>query len=635
MTRSGFLALSIWLTFWASAEASASNTPRSLTKGNAMSVNVVDFGAIPDDGKDDAPAFRAAEQFAAKGAEIVIPAGTYHIATSVPVTKKVQWVGAGGPSRANGTSKLIWTGVDNGKMFVLAEGPAVVGITFSGLTFADGATPAKRCRFLVLDSVQSAVIERNTFLTSYVGYAVDVLGASYFNTIRDNRFEDTGVRIGFDANATEVAGNHFFANPVKPILSTAIRVETGVNGLRILANTIEGHFGSAGIDIERAVYGSVQNNRVEAYSGVPMRIGRVVGMNLDPNFLFRSGTGPLVEFYGSSFTKFEGNAFSNHNEGGQSMTLGEAADHTLRDEKLATGDLADFNFKHPQFVQNVAAEYTKDGRRSDRPFLTLKNAFGPSPLVILGSLDGASLPIKYVQDQGMWITFSVLADARTLNVGNPSIHIETGSTNAPPGYVPERSYIPKDGKKHWVKISRRVDSADSYYRFSVDVALTGRYHAEDAVRVYGATVHLGTGALSAPLYEMSDAAPTAGTWSAGRFFRNDSPVAGGPFGWVCTSSGSPGVWRAVGLVGETIRASTTTDVARIAANTCAPDLTISVVGAAVGAECIAGLPATISPGVLGACFVAAKDTVKLRLCNTTTVASDPPSASYSIRVVNP
>lgn len=44
------------------------------------------------------------------------------------------------------------------------------------------------------------------------------------------------------------------------------------------------------------------------------------------------------------------------------------------------------------------------------------------------------------------------------------------------------------------------------------------------------------------------APPTQGTYAQGDFVRNAKPVAGAPFGWVCTAGGNPGTWKPV-LIG--------------------------------------------------------------------------------------
>lgn len=64
-----------------------------------------------------------------------------------------------------------------------------------------------------------------------------------------------------------------------------------------------------------------------------------------------------------------------------------------------------------------------------------------------------------------------------------------------------------------------------------------------------ATAHtryqVGTGRLR----RMSaSAAPTTGTWLTGEQVVNSAPAPGGYMGWVCTTNGTPGVWKGYGLI---------------------------------------------------------------------------------------
>lgn len=44
------------------------------------------------------------------------------------------------------------------------------------------------------------------------------------------------------------------------------------------------------------------------------------------------------------------------------------------------------------------------------------------------------------------------------------------------------------------------------------------------------------------------AAPTTGTWAVGDVAWNTAPTASGKIGWVCTTAGTPGVWKAWGVI---------------------------------------------------------------------------------------
>lgn len=43
-------------------------------------------------------------------------------------------------------------------------------------------------------------------------------------------------------------------------------------------------------------------------------------------------------------------------------------------------------------------------------------------------------------------------------------------------------------------------------------------------------------------------APTVGTWAVGDIIQHSVPAAGGNFGWVCTTAGTPGTWKTFGAI---------------------------------------------------------------------------------------
>lgn len=44
------------------------------------------------------------------------------------------------------------------------------------------------------------------------------------------------------------------------------------------------------------------------------------------------------------------------------------------------------------------------------------------------------------------------------------------------------------------------------------------------------------------------APPTSGTWAVGDTVWNSAPAPSGYIGWVCTTAGSPGIWKGFGLI---------------------------------------------------------------------------------------
>jgi hypothetical protein len=50
--------------------------------------------------------------------------------------------------------------------------------------------------------------------------------------------------------------------------------------------------------------------------------------------------------------------------------------------------------------------------------------------------------------------------------------------------------------------------------------------------------------------ETGTTAPTTGTWEVGQKIYNSTPTAGGYVGWICITTGTPGIWKRFGLIEE-------------------------------------------------------------------------------------
>jgi Pectate lyase superfamily protein len=89
-----------------------------------------------------------------------------------------------------------------------------------------------------------------------------------------------------------------------------------------------------------------------------------------------------------------------------------------------------------------------------------------------------------------------------------------------------------------------LNGSDPVARFP-NSAFTGninpkRFHLPDGFTTGGAGKSGIVGADSA--------APTTGTYAQGAIVLNDSPAAAGKIGWVCVTGGSPGTWKAWGVI---------------------------------------------------------------------------------------
>jgi len=84
-------------------------------------------------------------------------------------------------------------------------------------------------------------------------------------------------------------------------------------------------------------------------------------------------------------------------------------------------------------------------------------------------------------------------------------------------------------------------------------------------------------------------------------------------------------------IAEVLTATAVLDYASIAAQTCG-EKTVTVTGAAVGDSVKIGPPAALEAGLSVTGIVTAANTVTIRLCNVTSGAIDPASATYRVTV---
>lgn len=172
-------------------------------------------------------------------------------------------------------------------------------------------------------------------------------------------------------------------------------------------------------------------------------------------------------------------------------------------------------------------------------------------------------------------------------------------------------------------------ASDYGIRFAAAAPVRG-WRGNVATGVLGTVLNRPTSGYGRQGREFFDSAiPTAGRYELNDLVWNIAPVAGGPVGWICAASGSPGTWRAWGRLD--LSAIATLDFPSVAAGG-SQELGIVVSGAAVGDVVQVGPPATIEAGLVWGAYVSAANTVKVRVSNLTAAAIDPASASWKVTV---
>lgn len=97
-------------------------------------------------------------------------------------------------------------------------------------------------------------------------------------------------------------------------------------------------------------------------------------------------------------------------------------------------------------------------------------------------------------------------------------------------------------------IDERLPSKITYGVYVADSTIDYLYYSQGALNnvLTGAYNEAGTVVVNTKVgFWYATAAPTTGPWTRGNIVWNTTPSSGGPPGWMCTASGTPGTWKAM------------------------------------------------------------------------------------------
>lgn len=142
-------------------------------------------------------------------------------------------------------------------------------------------------------------------------------------------------------------------------------------------------------------------------------------------------------------------------------------------------------------------------------------------------------------------TDPIILAVNTNDVGSPSRIVLEQPYLFPPTAGPViRNFLPSgSGTKNWVHpIQINNPTAVGLYSWTDTVDSTGASFVTDG----NVTVLSDMTELQNP--RLGTGAPGTGTWRKGNIVWNSNPTTGGNIGWVCTTAGSPGTWKAWGTI---------------------------------------------------------------------------------------
>lgn len=175
------------------------------------------FGALPDDGRDDTDAFRAAADAAAlaPGSTIAVPAGSWHIRAStsaafggILLPPDTALVGAGADAtRLVLLAETVEAGWPNIRMILAGSGTRVAGLTLDGSRDAidrDAATGTATILLRTLKGARGVVFEdlvlRNSYSNGREGFALSVSQAEDVVVRRVEAYANDGSGISVDGD---------------------------------------------------------------------------------------------------------------------------------------------------------------------------------------------------------------------------------------------------------------------------------------------------------------------------------------------------------------------------------------------------------------------------------------------------
>ncbi len=216
-------------------------------QASAATINVTNYGAIPEDGQDDRGAIQKAIGASSPGDIIYFPAGAFDLRSSVILATNRTYLGAGG-SVIRMAASNSWIG----DKWLFRLNGATTNIVIEGLTFSGGAAvvafvdwnfPNDHDYFRDL-TIRNCTFAGNSsegwFDNCYINIAartrgLRILNNKFYNkrTIADNANDGLGL---YDCSDVLVSGNYF-----SQLNGGGMTVNTNVNNVEFSGNVVAGY----------------------------------------------------------------------------------------------------------------------------------------------------------------------------------------------------------------------------------------------------------------------------------------------------------------------------------------------------------------------------------------------------------
>lgn len=537
-------------------------------------VTEAQFGAVGDGVADDTLAIIAAiaAARAAGGGIVWFPWGTYR--TTFPIDGdlgNVKLMGSGGRniqtpvsvSASANVSPTIWAD-HTGDLFTLSHTADINGFGAEGLTFvSDSTARAARCFGFDLGGAGSFKRDFKFRDISVQGFTVafDLYESSAESGTSDGtmgviRITESSIQHNLHIAQTQT-GKHWNSFIFQ-------RNESGQNGWQV---------GDGGIDIEAhnvaiednvlegtrdpvIVRGgswqatSVRNNYFESCVGdACIKLSGLRGpIAVGPNLYFSEGTTHKVLLYdcirGHVIDPYwsQDSAKVNLPILGAS-TAAERNLNTAASEPILRVDEVSGDFLHRPDLSAVTFHAPSRNARIIDPFMG-------RPIHWYDSND-ASHTLNYTINaaQDDWIVMCWLLKRKGSPTDDPYINIGINGTTTI-DEAPVYSFAPAFNTGEWAFITKAVKATAAVTEVNLIIYPNGSGGAAIAHEMVYPVVYIVDDVNKVrPWYDPTyadyvDAAPTTGTWAVGDRLRKGTVVAGGPPGYICTTAGTPGTWKA-------------------------------------------------------------------------------------------
>lgn len=456
-------------------------------------LSVKAFGAVGDGSTDDTEAIQAAADYAGTNKKVLyIPRGDYKITQAITFTDSAVVVGDGTPFYGSGSRILLGTASMVGLDFQAAENRVsnllVLGyesdISTDSVNGYGQNTTCTGMRFK--RSNGSKDLDSEVHGCWVVACNVGITGTGANLKIKD--CSATACTYPIDLYAADASPSDFRGHILDNL---RFHKSGGVYNTDAVCIRTTGTFKNSRIS---NVFADAGNNRL--FSGV-LAEGAVID-----GVIIRYMNGVAITVTNTDITP---------SVNYQTYSISNVMYQTPSTNAAQTGDLCINLIDAPGgTVSNITTQYTRKGA------IQLTR----SPDVVIDDINIRNMNVNYASDGAIYDGVLITDNSIGVSVSNLKV----------------RNYL------------NASQSRSALYVDSTSLATVRNVSGTNVVNVFDGAGHIRGerfNSVDAPTTTYGTAIPTTGAYNRGSVMWNTAASAGGVPGWVCTTSGAPGAWRAM------------------------------------------------------------------------------------------